>query len=114
MQAYSLGDLEELRAIKLLVEDIDDNTIDSGPKIDDHIELIKKKIFNLIEYIKKIKSEFPFTIEHDINDDNWVANKNSEILKKIENLNNKKEELRQIVDGLLLQNIDGPDPGTVN
>ena len=114
MQAYSLGDLEELRAIKLLVEDICDNTIDSGPKIDDHIELIKKKIFNLIEYIKKIKSEFPFTIENDINDDNWVANKNSKILKKIENLNNKKEELRQIVDGLLLQNIDGPDPGTVN
>ena len=115
MHAYSLGDIGELRAIKLLVYDFkDDASVDSGLKIYNHIESIKQKIFDLIEYIKKIKSEFPFTIEHDINDENWVANKNSEILKKIEKLNDKKEELEHMVSGLLLLNIDGPDSKTIN
>ena len=115
MQAYSLGDIGELRAIKLLVDDFkDDAAVDSGQKIGDHIKSIKQKIFDLIEYIKKIKSEFPFTIEHDINDENWVANKNSEILKKIEKLNDKKEELDHMINGLLLLNIDGPDSKTIN
>ena len=115
MHAYSLGDIGELRAIKLLVYDFkDDASVDSGLKIYNHIESIKQKIFDLIEYIKKIKGEFPFTIEHDINDENWVANKNSEILKKIEKLNDKKEELEHIVNGLLLLNIDGSDLKTIN
>ena len=115
MHAYSLGDIGELRAIKLLVYDFkDDASVDSGLKIYNHIESIKQKIFDLIEYIKKIKGEFPFTIEHDINDENWVANKNSEILKKIEKLNDKKEELEHIVNGLLLLNIDDPDSKTIN
>ena len=115
MQAYSLGDIGELRAIKLLVDDFkNDAAVDSGPKIDDHIESVKQKIYDLIEYIKKIKSEFPFTIEHNIADKTWVANKNSEILKKIEKLNDKKEELEHIVNGLLLLNIDGSDLKTIN
>lgn len=115
MHAYSLGDLEELRVIKLLVDDVGDKTtVDPGPNIDDRIESINKKVFILIEYIKKIKSEFPFTIERDINDDNWIANKNSEILKKVENLNNRKEELQKVIDKLLLQSMDGPDSGIVN
>ncbi len=115
MAAYARSDLEELRAIKLLIGAARDNgTIDSGPKIDDYIQSIKIKIFDLLEYIKKIKSEFPFTIEHGLNDNNWVANKNSEIFKKLETLNNKKEELQQLVDMLLLKNLDGPDLKTIN
>ena len=113
--AHSQGDIEELRAIKLLVDDLEEETvIDSGPGLDDRIGSIKKKILTFIEYIKKVKSEFPFTIEYDIDDENWVANKNSKILKKIEKLNDKKKELLNVVDMLLLQSIDGPDPGTVN
>ena len=115
MAAYSMSDLEELRAIKLLIDDSkDDGVIDSGPKIDAHIESIKKKIFDLLEYIKKTRSEFPFTIEDDLNDDKWVADKNTGIFKKIEILNDKKVELQHLVDRLLLQNLDGPDSKTVN
>ena len=115
MHAYSLGDLEELRSIKLLIDDSKGETnVDSGPNLDDRIGSIKKKVFILIEYIKKIKSEFPFTIEQDMDDENWVADKNSKIFKKIDTLDNKKEELQKIVDRLLLQSIDNPDPGTVN
>ncbi len=115
MAAYSTSDLEELRAIKLLIDDTkNDDVADPGPKIDDHIGSIKKKIFSLIEYIKKTRSEFPFTIEHDIDDESWVANKNSEIFKKIKDLKDKGGELQQVIDRLLLQNIDGPDPKTIN
>ena len=115
MHAYSLGDLEELRVIKLLIDDSKGGTkVDSGLNLDDRIGSIKKKVFIFIEYIKKIKSEFPFTIEDDIDDENWVADKNSKIFIKIDMLNNKKEELQEIVDRLLLQSIDSPDPETVN
>ncbi len=115
MHAYSLGDLEELRAIKLLIDDLKDKTtVDPGPNIDDRIKSINKKIFIFLEYIKKIKSEFPFTIEQDIDDKNWVANKNSEIFKKIDKLNNKKEELQKLIDKLLLQSIDDPGSDAIN
>ena len=115
MHAYSLGDLEELRAIKLLIDDLkDETTVDPGPNIDDRIKSINKKIFFLLEYIKKIKSEFPFTIAQDIEDKNWVANKNYEIFKKIDKLNNKKEELQKVIDKLLLQSIDDPGSDAIN
>ena len=115
MHAYSLGDLEELRAIKLLIDDLKDKTtVNPGPNIDDRIKSINKKIFIFLEYIKKIKSEFPFTIEQDIDDKNWVANKNSEIFKKIDKLNNKKEELQKVIDKLLLQSIDDPGSDAIN
>ena len=115
MHAYSLGDLEELRAIKLLIDDLkDETTVDPGPNIDDRIKSINKKIFFLLEYIRKIKSEFPFTIEQDIEDKNWVANKNYEIFKKIDKLNNKKEELQKVIDKLLLQSIDDPGSDAIN
>ena len=115
MHAYSLGDLEELRAIKLLIDDLKDKTtVDPGPNIDDHIKSINKKIFIFLEYIKKIKSEFPFTIEQNIDDKNWGANKNSEIFKKIDKLNNKKEELQKVIDKLLLQSIDDPGSDAIN
>ena len=115
MHAYSLGDLEELRAIKLLIDDLKDKmTVDPGSSIDDRIKSINKKIFFLLEYIKKIKSEFPFTIAQDIEDKNWVANKNYEIFKKIDKLNNKKEELQKVIDKLLLQSIDDPGSDAIN
>jgi len=115
MQAHSNGDIEELRAIKLLLADIDDVVVtDSGPNIDDRIVSVKKKIFAYLEFIKKIKSEFPFTIEQSINNDDWVADKNSKILKKIEKLNIRKEDLQMVVSRLLLQCIDVPDPKTIN
>ena len=57
MEAYARNDLEELKAIKLLIDEIDDSDIDySGPDIDDRITLVGDKVFTLLEYIKKIKS----------------------------------------------------------
>jgi archaellum component FlaC len=114
--AYKIGDLEELSTIKLLLEDIKkvDNRDDSIPVINKQIKTVKEKIFELMQYIKKLKSEFPFTIENNINNENWIKEKNSEIFKKIENIKLQIKELESIIENILLYNIDSPNPETIN
>ncbi|MBN2073608.1 MAG: hypothetical protein JW770_06665 [Actinobacteria bacterium] len=115
IEAYERNDLEELKALKLLVDDIkepDETTAASS--IDRNIESVKEKVFSLMEYIKKIKSEFPFTIEDSITDEKWVTDKNASIFKKIEALKDKKAKMEAIIDELILKNMEAPDSDAVN
>jgi hypothetical protein len=114
--AYRIADLEELRVIKLLLEDSIDITSEENiiSVIDRQIKSVKEKILNIMEYIKKIKSEFPFTIEDKIEDKEWIADKNAEIFKKIEDQKLKIKELKSVIDRLLLSNIKGSGPDTIN
>jgi dGTP triphosphohydrolase len=113
MDAYKYGDLEELKAIAILVEDEKDTSI-QGMDIEERIRSISQKVCKLLEYIKKIRSEFPFTIEKDIEDEGWVAGKNDEIFSKIDKLEDKKTGLQEIIDALILEYLGSPGPGTVN
>lgn len=115
MEAYSISDLEELKAIKLLTEDIVDKDPDcSLQDMDKKIEDVSAKVIRLIQYIKKIKSEFPFTIEDLICDKSWVSEKNTEILKEIESFESKKTELKVLIERLILQNMQLPEKRTIN
>jgi dGTP triphosphohydrolase len=113
MDAYKYGDLEELKAIAILVEDEKDTSI-QGMDIEERIRSISQKVYKLLEHIKKIRSEFPFTIEKDIEDEGWVAGKNDEIFSKIDKLEDKKTGLQEIIDALILEYLGSPGPGTVN
>jgi len=114
--AYILGDLEELRTIELLLEDIGDTVTEENilSVIDRQIKSLKEKILNLIEYIKKIKSQFPFPIENKIDNESWVAGKNKEIFKKIEVQKLKIKELKSVIDKLILRNIKGTTQDSIN
>ncbi len=115
MQAYKYGDLEELKAIAVLVEDVeDDSKLFQADNIDDRLGSIKQKVYGLMESIKKIRSEFPFTIENDIQDENWVAKKNEEIFSKIKKLEHKKIGLLKILDEMILENVDLPGSKEIN
>lgn len=125
-QAYLNGDIEELKTIKLLLDNIsndsDDNFQVNGTihpslstdatyktlieKLDKNIQLVKEKIFNIMEYIKKIKNEFPFTIENKIEDEKWVNKKNSEIFEKQEIIKSQIKDLKNIIDSIILDNIN--------
>jgi hypothetical protein len=113
--AYRIADLEELRVIKLLLEDSIDITPEENiiSAINRQIKSVKEKILNIMEYINKIKSEFPFTIEDRIEDKSWVAGKNAEIFKKIEDHKLKIKELKSVIDKLLLSNIKGANTDTI-
>lgn len=114
--AYKIGDLEELNTIKLLIEDTEITNIkkDSLSVIDKQIKTVKEKIFTSMQYIKKLKSEFPFTIESNINDESWVKEKNSDALKKIENIKIQIKQLQLIIENILLNNIDKANQETIN
>ena len=113
MDAYKYGDLEELKAIAILVEDEKETGLQERD-IGERIRSISQKVYKLLEYIKKIRSEFPFTIEKNIEDEGWVAGKNDEIFSKIDKLEDKKTGLQEIIDALILEYLGSPGPGTVN
>jgi len=113
MDAYKYGDLEELKAIAILVEDEKDTGLQERD-IEEMTRSVSQKVYKLLEHIKKIRSEFPFTIEKDIEDEGWVAGKNDEIFSKIDKLEDKKTGLQEIIDALILEYLGSPGPGTVN
>jgi hypothetical protein len=119
--AYKLGDIEELQTIKLLLEGIGEEDIkkDQGSisLIDRQIEALKEKISRLTQYIKKLKSEFPFTIENNIKDESWVKEKNSLVLARIESIKIKIKEMQSVIENMLLANlasIDKDNKKTIN
>ncbi|MDD3521161.1 MAG: hypothetical protein PHU65_08025 [Actinomycetota bacterium] len=128
-QAYQNGDIEELKTIKLLLEDTDkdsrgkeeyDGSSDKASKesalknIEKTISLLKEKVFKIMEYIKELKSEFPFTIEYNIKDDEWVSRKNREISEKQEIIKSQIKDLKDVIDSLVIDNINRVPGATIN
>jgi len=108
VDSYSIGDIEELETIKMLTEDIGKEDISKDPlqTLNKKIKSYKDKIIQVMQYIQKLKSEFPFTIQDKINDSKSVEGKNKETLLKIKNLNEKRKELLKIISNLLMTNIE--------
>ncbi len=98
--AYKKGDVEKLKALKLVYED-ELTKIES--KIDDYseeeitlkIEVLKEGIKVLNEQILEIKTEFPFTIESQIKDDEWVKIEQDNLNTELQKLKDYEEELTQ-------------------
>jgi hypothetical protein len=114
--AYLLGDVEELKTIILLLEEPGRENTGKEPAglIDGNIKFIREKVFSIMEYIRQIRLDFPFTIEDKISDPKWVKDKNDEIIKKQSIEKAKIKELADLIDGLLLAGINGFVPGTFN
>ena len=76
--AYESGDLEKLKAMELIYEK---QLKAAGAAVQElteeelqlKIEILKQGCIVLNEQVQQIKSEFPFTIEAQIKDEEWVA-----------------------------------------
>lgn len=96
--AYKNGDVEKLKALKLVYED-ELTKIES--KIDDYseeeitlkIEVLKEGIKVLSEQVLEIKKEFPFTFESQIKDDEWVLKEQEKLIAELQKLKDYEEEL---------------------
>ena len=96
--AYQNGDIEKLKALKLVYED---ELTNIENKINDYteeeillkIQVLKEGIKVLNEQISEIKNEFPFTIESQIKDDDWVKNEQEELYSELAKLKDYEEEL---------------------
>ena len=103
MDAYSSGDTEELKTIKILLDDIGEIEMSEDPitVLEGRIKNIKDKIFKQMDYIRELKEKFPFNIQNKIDDMEWIDGKNKDICKKIKEFCIQKEELNKILDNLI-------------
>jgi hypothetical protein len=87
--AYETGDLDRLKALQIVYE----KELNGFESMKDQmteeelllkVSILKEGIKVLDEQILAIRSEFPFTVQDQIKDDVWVAEKVEEIRKSIE------------------------------
>jgi hypothetical protein len=86
-EAYHKSDLQEMKTLALLAEDIDKGAkeLSTMEKLQKECASLKEKIQDLIDASAKMHSEFPFNLAEKLQDDSWVQEQNamndSEMLK---------------------------------
>jgi hypothetical protein len=98
--AYETGDLEKLKAIQVVYEK---ELTAAGKKIAElseeeislKIEVLKEGIKVLNEQLLQLKSEFPFNMEAQLKDDEWVSSETDELKKKLDELQQYENELTE-------------------
>lgn len=96
--AYQSGDLEKLKAMELIYEK---QLKAAGAAVQEFseeelqlkIEILKQGCMVLNEQMQQIKSEFPFTIEAEIKDEEWVAAEQEKLKHEIASLKQYETEL---------------------
>ena len=97
-EAYENGDLEKLKSLRVVYEKelaataIADTTL-SSEELTLRIEVLKQGIKILQEEILHIKSQFPFTVEKQIKDEDWVAEETAKLQEELKQLNDYEQEL---------------------
>ncbi|MBS1735348.1 MAG: hypothetical protein JSS98_01935 [Bacteroidetes bacterium] len=99
-EAYENGDLEKLKAMQVVYEK---ELMDAGNKVAElteeeitlRMEVLKEGIKILNEQIVQIRSEFPFTMEQQIKDEDWVNEQSEELKKELNKLAEYENELTQ-------------------
>jgi hypothetical protein len=88
-RAYEYGDLESLRTLSVMAQDIE--SLSEKLSLVDfelQVELLKAGIEKLVAEIRQIRSGFPFNIEKDLRNEEWVRKQNEQteqlIQKKME------------------------------
>ena len=107
MLAYDTGDLESLRALRLLVTDVtnkveefaDQNTLPA------QINLLKQGISRLLNEIKNIRNEFPFVFEEQLNNQEWISEQQAILKKETEAAVEQKLYYEKTI-ALLIQSLD--------
>lgn len=97
-EAYENGDLEKMKALKLVYEKeltaMENSTASfSDEELTLKIEVLKEGIKVLHEQIVNIKNEFPFTFESKIKDDEWIGAQQQELKNELQKLNQYENEL---------------------
>ena len=94
-QAYSNGDLQEMRALSLMGDDVPE-----AIKASNHLDVLNKRLSQLktqadalIAQIADIKSNPPITLAEKLDDSDWVAERIAECEKRIKAFTEEKQAL---------------------
>lgn len=103
--AYKNGDLEEIKLIEMLAEK--EGGIEEKVKdLDNIIRDYEKKISKLSDEIIEILSGFPFDIEENLKDKNWIKDRVEEYKGKIREKKEHIKNLKQVIDDIILKNLN--------
>jgi len=96
--AYKYGDLEQLKAFEVVYgNELNQLKIQSAALTASEIllrnDVMKEGIKILYQQVNEIKLQYPFTIEEQIRDEEWVAKEVEKIYEQITQLNNYEKEL---------------------
>ena len=95
-RAYEYGDLESLRALAVMAKDSEWNTeILTDDDFKTQIELIRAGIEKLHAEIEQIYSTFPFNIEKDLRNEEWVVEQNRKTEQQIEEVLLQKQKYEE-------------------
>jgi len=97
-EAYDNGDLEKLKAMRLVYEKELAATTKAATTLTPEeltlrLQVLKEGIKVLQEEIIHIKSQFPFTVEKQIKDEDWVAEETTKLQEELKQLNDYEQEL---------------------
>ena len=97
-EAYENGDLEKLKAMRVVYEKELSATSEAETSLTPgelslRIEVLKEGIKVLQEKILHIKSQFPFTVKHQITDDEWVEEETAKLQEELKQLDAYEQEL---------------------
>ena len=98
-QAYKSGDIQELRALQLIVEDVPEETAISST-----LEMLQKRhgklkdqVNGLMQQIENIKAKHPFILADNLNDPEWVKEQISKCEERIKAFSAEKERLEDLI-----------------
>jgi translation initiation factor 2B subunit (eIF-2B alpha/beta/delta family) len=94
-QAYGMGNLQELKALALMVEDVpDDIQSDSQlESLEKRRDQLKKQADDLLQQISDIKNNPPLTLLDQLADPDWVSTQIAECETRISRLEQEKKDL---------------------
>jgi hypothetical protein len=99
-QAYNNGDLEKLRAIPIVYQNELKNAEDAFLQLSEEELLLKIKVLQegihvLEREMLAIKQEFPFCMQDEILDDEWIANQKQDLQKELQELTILEQDINQ-------------------
>ena len=108
--AYQYGDLEQLKAFSLIYEKELNHLAQQTQELSIEEILLRNENLNegakvLYDQIKVIKQQYPFTIEEQIRDEEWVTAEVGKIHELIQQLKGYEAELKERFDSLVNQKL---------
>ena len=106
VEAYETGDLAELEAIWLITQDsvpADEEMPSAADRLGKMKEELKARINDLLEAIAKMKATTPYTMQSQLADETWVAERQRVLQESAAELTRQKEQLEETVKQLMAE-----------
>ena len=117
-EAYGRSDLEELRALTLLLDRTADPADDPAPtvvnakdKLLAECEALKTQIKRLLREMDAVRSQPPFTMQRDLEDDAWIVARRAALDAACAALVQQREELEGYLTQILPADDESVPPG---